>query len=105
MIENELIRQLVEKIVSGYFPQKIILFGSYAYGNPTSGSDIDLLIIKNTDKRPMDRWMEVKRLLRDPDRNIAVSPLVYTEREIEERRAIRDFFLEEIFEKGKVLYG
>ena len=105
MIENELIRQLVEKIVSGYSPQKIILFGSYAYGNPTSGSDIDLLIIKNTDKRPMDRWMEVKRLLRDPDRNIAVSPLVYTEREIEERRAIRDFFLEEIFEKGMVLYG
>ena len=105
MIENELIRQLVEKIVSGYFPKKIILFGSYAYGNPTSESDIDLLIIKNTDKRPMDRWMEVKRLLRDPDRTIPVSPLVYTEREIEERRAIRDFFLEEIFEKGMVLYG
>jgi len=105
VIENELICQLVEKIVSGYFPKKIILFGSYAYGNPISGSDIDLLIIKNTDKRPMDRWMEVKRLLRDPDRAIAVSPLVYTEREIEERRAIRDFFLEEIFEKGKVLYG
>jgi len=105
MIENELIQQLVEKIVSGYFPKKIILFGSYAYGNPISGSDIDLLIIKNTDKRPMDRWMEVKRLLRDPDRDIAVSPLVYTEHEIEERRAIRDFFLEEIFEKGKVLYG
>lgn len=41
MIENELIRQLVEKIVSGYSPQKIILFGSYAYGNPTSESDID----------------------------------------------------------------
>ena len=105
MIENELIQQLVEKIVSGYFPKKIILFGSYAYGNPTSGSDVDLLIIKNTDKRPIDRWMEVKRLLRDPDCSIPVSPLVYTEREIEERRAIRDFFLEEIFEKGKVLYG
>jgi uncharacterized protein len=105
MIETELIRQLVEKIVRGYSPQKIILFGSYAYGNPTPESDIDLLIIKNTDKRPMDRWMEVKKLLRDPKRVIPVSPLVYTEREIEERRAIRDFFLEEIFEKGKVLYG
>ncbi len=104
-IENELIQQLVEKIVSGDFPKKIILFGSYAYGNPTSDSDIDLLIIKNTDQRPMDRWMEIKRLLRDPDRTIPVSPLVYTEREIEERRTIKDFFLEEIFEKGKVLYG
>jgi uncharacterized protein len=105
VIENELIRQLVEKIVRSYSSKKIILFGSYAYGNPTPESDIDLLIIKNTDKRPMDRWMEVKRILRDPERAIAVSPLVYTEREIEERRAIRDFFLEEIFEKGKMLYG
>ncbi|MHB9030060.1 MAG: nucleotidyltransferase domain-containing protein [Candidatus Latescibacterota bacterium] len=105
MIENKLIRQLVEKIVRGYDPKRIILFGSYAYGTPTSESDIDLFIIKNTDKRPMDRWMEVKRLLRDPDRVIPVSPLVYTEREIEERQAIKDLFLAEIFEKGKVLYG
>jgi uncharacterized protein len=89
---QEIIHKIVEKIVKEYQPKKIILFGSYAYGEPTEDSDIDLLIIKNTDKRPIDRWVEVKRLLRDIARIFPVSPLVYTEKEIEERTAIKDFF-------------
>ena len=43
---RDVIQQIVEKLVSGYAPQKVILFGSYAYGDPTPDSDIDLLIIK-----------------------------------------------------------
>jgi predicted nucleotidyltransferase len=109
MIANQKVRETINKIVSAiikeYKPEKIILFGSYAYGKPSGDSDIDLLIVKNTDKRPIDRWIEVKRLLRDKNRMLPVSPLVYTEKEIEERTAIRDFFVEEIFEKGEVLYG
>ena len=99
-----LIERIVKKIAHEYNPRKIILFGSYAYGSPTSHSDIDLLIIKDTDKRPIDRWMEVKRILRDPERMVSVSPLVYTEKEIEDRFLIKDFFIEEILKKGKVLY-
>jgi predicted nucleotidyltransferase len=102
---RKIITEIVDKILKGYKPKKVILFGSYAYGEPIEDSDIDLLIIKNTDKRPIDRWIEVKRLLRDNGRTIPVSPLVYTEKEIEERIAIKDFFVEEIFEKGDVLYG
>jgi len=102
---RKIITEIVDRILKGYKPKKVILFGSYAYGEPTEDSDIDLLIIKNTDKRPIDRWVEVKRLLRDNRRTIPVSPLVYTEKEIEERIAIKDFFIEEIFEKGDVLYG
>lgn len=102
---EEIISEILEKIIRQYQPKKVILFGSYAYGEPAEDSDIDLLIIKDTDKNPMDRWMEVKRLLRDTTRTLGVSPLVYTEEEIEERKAIKDFFLEEILEKGKVLYG
>lgn len=102
---RQLILSLVEKIKEGYSPVKIVLFGSHAYGNPDVDSDIDLLIIKNTDKRPMDRWIEIKRILRDFQRTIPVSPLIYTEKEIEERKAIKDFFIEEILEKGEVLYG
>ena len=99
------IADILEGIIKGYKPKKVILFGSYAYGEPSEDSDIDLLIIKNTDKRPIDRWIEVKRLLRDKNRMLPVSPLVYTEKEIEERIAIGDFFVEEIFEKGELLYG
>ena len=96
---------IVKKIVTGYSPRKIILFGSYAYGIPTEDSDIDLLIIKETDKRPIDRWMAVKRLLRDRNRDVSVSPLVYTSKELSERMAVKDFFIQEVLEKGKVLYG
>jgi len=100
----ETIRDIVRKIVASYRRQKIILFGSYAYGNPDEDSDIDLLIIKDTDKRPIDRWTEVKRLVRDRSRRVPVSPLVLTSKELEERLEIKDFFLQEILEKGQVLY-
>lgn len=52
---RQIILRMVEKIAKEYQPRKIILFGSYAYGEPTQDSDVDLLIIKNTDKRPIDR--------------------------------------------------
>jgi predicted nucleotidyltransferase len=99
------IEEILEKIITEYDPQKVILFGSYAYGRPDEESDIDLLIIKETDKRPIERWIELKRLLRDRSRMVAVSPLVYTPRELEERLVSRDFFIQEVLEKGKVLYG
>jgi len=102
---REMIQQTVERIIAGYSPQKIILFGSYAYGKPDENSDIDLLIIKETNKRPIERWMEVKRLMRDRSRTVSISPLVYTPQELEERMAIKDFFVQEVLEKGKILYG
>lgn len=108
MLENtqsrDTILKIVRKIVEGYQPKKIILFGSHAYGKPTPDSDVDLFIVKDTDKRPIDRWVEVKRLLRDTAPTVPVAPLVYTEKEIEERTAMRDFFLEEILQRGEVLY-
>ena len=102
---QHLIEDILRKVVTGYSPQKVILFGSHAYGQPDENSDIDLLIIKETKKRPIERWMEVKRLVRDRNRTVSISPLVYTPRELEERLAIKDFFIQEVLEKGKVLYG
>ena len=40
--------QAIKRIVSELKPEKIILFGSYAYGNPTPDSDVDLLVIMDT---------------------------------------------------------
>ncbi len=102
---RRMIEDILRKIIAAYTPQKVILFGSYAYGEPNEDSDIDLLIIKDTDKRPIERWMEVKRLLRDRDRTVSVSPLVYTRQELEQRLAIQDYFIQEVLEKGEVLYG
>lgn len=102
---KELISEIVKKITKEYRPKKIILFGSYAHGRPTEDSDIDLFIIKDTDKTPIDRWMEVKKLLWDIEKDVPISPLVYTAKEVEDRLKIRDFFIREILKEGKVLYG
>ena len=102
---SHIIQGIIEKIIRDYAPQKIILFGSYAYGRPNEESDLDLLVIKDTDKRPIERWTDLKRILRDRNRTMPVSPIVYTPSEVEERLSMGDFFLREVLEKGKVLYG
>jgi len=100
-----IIKEIVEILTEKYKPEKIILFGSYAYGNPTEDSDIDLLIIKETDKkRRVDRFVEVKRIIFNPKIRIPISPLVLTKDEIKERLEMGDDFIEEILTKGKVLY-
>ncbi|MEW6606357.1 MAG: nucleotidyltransferase domain-containing protein [bacterium] len=108
MTENKEIRkvinQITERIKREYQPEKIILFGSYAYGKPAEESDIDLFIIKETGKRRMDRFCEVRKILRDIH-GVSIQPVVFTKAELNSRLKIRDDFILEIVEKGKVLYG
>ena len=99
-----ILSEIVEKLKREYKHLKIILFGSYAYGNPTEDSDIDLLILKNTDKRRVDRFVRVKRIIYNPNCKIPVSPLVYTHEELEERLRMGDDFIKEIIQKGTILY-
>ena len=100
-----IIKDIIERLHNGYAPQKVILFGSYAYGKPRSDSDIDLLIVKETDERFIDRWVTVRRLLSDPKRTVPLETLVLTPGEIAARLAIGDQFLAEIMNKGEVLYA
>jgi hypothetical protein len=48
---------------------------------------------------------EVRYMLRDRNRTVSVSPLVYTRQELEQRPAIQDFFIRKVLEKSEVLYG
>jgi len=102
---QEIIQHMLEKLLTEYAPQKVILFGSYAYGNPRPDSDIDLLIIKETTDRFIDRWVTVRRILSDPQRTVPLETLVLTPQEVSRRLAIGDQFLAEIVEKGEVLYA
>ena len=52
MITEAQIQAVVARIVAGYAPDRIILFGSYAYGVPTENSDLDLLVVKEAENRP-----------------------------------------------------
>ncbi len=109
MVKNKavekLISEVVDKIKAEYEPEKIILYGSYAYGKPTRDSDIDLFIIKETNKDRIDRYVEVKRMIYRPERRISVSPVVYTPREVAERVEIGDDFVQEVLTRGEVLYA
>lgn len=98
------ILKIVEKIRTEYRPEKIILFGSYAYGKPTRDSDIDLLIIKETNERPIDRRVRIRRIvdIREP---ISFSPIVLTPKELAFRFEMEDQFLKEILNKGEILYA
>ena len=101
---EEMIFEIVSKIKREYYPNKIILFGSYAYGQPDRDSDIDLLIIKNTQERPIDRRVAVARIASDPKRLIPLEVIVLTPEEVRERLEIGDQFLREILGRGDVLY-
>ncbi len=90
------------RLIEGYDPEKIILFGSRAEGKDSEGSDIDLVIVKETDKRPLDRRIEVEALL--ADRAVSMDLIVYTPDEIRRLYSIGSPFVEEIVEKGRLLY-
>lgn len=99
------IERIVRRIVEGYQPLKVILFGSHAYGEPTEDSDIDLLIVKETSERFIDRWVTVRELIADPERRIPVEPIVVTPGELQRRLSRGDQFFQEIVARGKLLYA
>ena len=102
---NKLIRSITKKIRDNYKPDKIILFGSYAYGKPRKDSDIDLLIIKKTNARHIDRAVRIREIIKEENRLVAIEPLVYTPEEITKRLELEDEFIKTILNQGAVLYG
>ncbi len=95
------VEYVVEQLSRGYTPEKIILFGSLADGQASQGSDIDLLIIKQTDKNPWQRMREVSQLI---EHSVPIDLLVYTPEELQDRIAMHDFFVLDILKHGKVVY-
>ena len=100
-IEDRL-EDVTKRIVEAVDPHRIILFGSHAYGHPTSDSDVDLLIIMESDERPAVRASHISRLLRP--RPFPMDILVRTPEEIRHRLRIGDYFICEVLERGEVLY-
>jgi predicted nucleotidyltransferase len=95
---------MAEKIQRQYRPDKIILFGSYAWGKPDKHSDIDLFIIKKTKERHIDRSVQIRKILEEENGIFALDPLVYTPDETRQRIKIGDDFIRKIMTKGVVLY-
>ncbi len=99
------IQKIVERLVAEYPPEKIILFGSYAYGQPSPDSDIDLLIIKATGEDFFERLHMVRRATVGTHPSVPFDPIVLTPTELEDRLEAGDQFVREILDKGEVLYA
>lgn len=94
--------EAIRRIVEALHPEKIILFGSYARGNPTPDSDVDLLVIMETDLPVTERFLQVSNLLYP--RPFPVDILVKTPQEFENAILSSDTFIREIVSQGRVLY-
>jgi predicted nucleotidyltransferase len=101
-ISMHAIRKVTQRIADRFQPEKIILFGSYAYGHPKPESDVDLLVIMDTPLRSRQQRLEISRAL--SPRPFPLDVIVRTPRELAERIALGDLFLQEITTRGKVLY-
>ena len=101
ILEKEMHR-IVTTLIEKYQPEKIILFGSLVTGRIHEWSDIDLLIIKQTDKRPLDRATDITAMLNYP--RIAMDIFIYTPGEVKYLVKHGSQFIEEILERGRVLY-
>jgi predicted nucleotidyltransferase len=101
-VTEEVLTEIVSRIVTVLRPEKIILFGSYAYGTPSGDSDVDLLVILDTKASLADRYLAVSRLLRP--RPFPLGILVKTPDEIAQALGKGHDFICEIVTRGRVLY-
>ena len=98
----EIIESIVHRIVSGYAPEKVILFGSYAHGEPDEDSDLDLLVVMDTQLPPLERYVRIRQAI-DPH-DLPVDIFVLTSQEFEETRDVIGGIAYAPAKYGRVLY-
>ena len=102
-VPKEAIETVVKRIADEFKPEKIILFGSHAYGDPKPWSDVDLLVVMDTDLNPREQRKRISRFL--SPHPFGMDIVVRATKDLEERIRERDYFLREIVNKGKVMYA
>jgi len=104
MISQDQIQEIQELIIKEYQPEKIILFGSYARGTAKESSDLDLLIVADTEKEK-PRWkrgLKIRILL--SEYSFSRDLLFYTKEEIFYWINTPMSFVHTIYKEGKILY-
>lgn len=96
------IGKIVEQIKEQINPQKVVLFGSYAQGCPTESSDVDLLVVTETDLPPARRYSAIRSVLSTFP--AAFDIIVKTPAEYQHQRGIINTVVYFADKKGKVLY-
>jgi len=100
-VSEETIEGTVRQIIAQFDPECVILFGSYAYGKPRPGSDVDMLVVLATDRKESEQAVIV---CREIDYQFPLDLIVRTPATLARRLELGDAFLSEVVGKGKVLY-
>jgi len=96
------IRAVVDQIVARWHPEKVILFGSHAYGTPTPDSDVDLLIIMPVEG---NRWVLTGEILAEMRAGFPVDLIVRTPEEIARGITRADIAVYHALATGRDLYA
>jgi len=102
MISGEQIQQAVERLVAAAKPSKVILFGSYARGDATEDSDLDLMVIEQEVTNKFDEMVRLRNVM--GDMGVGVDLLVYSDIEASRRSQVPGTVLYLAFKEGRVMY-
>ena len=102
MIQSDVINEVVTRIVSRFNPDKIILFGSYANGTQNADSDLDLLIIQDSELPMQKRGFEIRKSLIGT--MVPIDLLIYTKSEFDQEKSLAFSFLNSAIKNSIVLY-
>ncbi len=101
MVQRKQINAFVAQVVRQFHPQRVVLFGSYAYGTPSADSDVDLLVVMNHRGHSALQAAEIRKQIRA---GFPLDLLVRSPRVIQVQLARDDFFITEILERGETLF-
>ena len=103
MVIQKPLEKILKIIVKYYKPEKVVLFGSYAYGHPNKNSDLDLLVVKDSNLPRYKRAREIRKYLWGIT-DIPKDIIVYTQKEIDDLAEIKEAFITDILKNGIILY-
>jgi predicted nucleotidyltransferase len=107
------IETILEKLVLSLKlsdPYKIVLFGSYANGNPDENSDIDLMVILDNDhvsktyEERLNKKLYIRGLVREINRKVPLDILVYSKEELNLIKEHGNYFIDEVERTGRIIY-
>ena len=103
MITKSKINEIANKIAINFNPEKIILFGSYATDNPNYDSDLDFLIIQESELPRYKRSFEIRKSLIGS--MVPMDIIVYTQQEFDSEKDVKYTFINDAMKNSKLLYA
>ena len=101
MIDGKTIEDTAQRIALKFAPEKIILFGSYAHGQPTEDSDVDLLVVMSFEGKPFDKSLEI---LNHVDAQFPIDLLARRPDDTAKRYAEGDPLIRDALDHGRVIF-